>query len=82
MSRLTGKNVVYTDVSVEALVERLVPMVTAHGMPAAFAAVMADVDRGISVGELADSSGDLARLIGRPVTPWRETLAAAVRALG
>ena len=33
---------------------------------------MADVDRGISVGELADSSGDLARLIGRPVTPWRE----------
>ncbi len=82
LSRLTGKSVAYTELSAAALEEKLVPAVAAHGAPAAFAAVMADCDVGISRGELADSSGDLARLIGRPVTPWRETLAAAVRALG
>ena len=78
LSHLTGKEVVYTEVTAEALTRALV----AQGLPLAFATLFASCDVGISRGELADSSGDLARLIGRPVTSWRETLADAVRARG
>ena len=77
ISRLTGKTVVHTEVSPEALEQALV----AAGLPAPFAAIMADCDVGISQGALTDPSGDLTRLIARPVTPWRETLAAAIKAL-
>ena len=45
------------------------------GVPAPMAGVLADVDRAISKGELTIDSGDLARLIGRPTTPWQDTVA-------
>lgn len=38
------------------------------------------MDEGIRRGLLAGTSGDLARLIGRPTTPLAETVAAAVAA--
>ena len=44
------------------------------------AGVLADVDRAIGKGELAIDSGDLARLIGRPTTPWQQTVAGFVPA--
>ena len=78
ISRLTGANVVSTEMLADALEHAL----AADGLPLQMAAVMADCDDAIARGDLAEASGELARLIGRPVTPWRETLAAAVRALG
>ncbi|MFD7618796.1 KR domain-containing protein, partial [Streptomyces sp. NPDC059802] len=42
--------------------------------------ILVDVDVAIGRGLLAATSGDLARLIGRPTTPLAETVAAAVAA--
>lgn len=50
------------------------------GLPEGFAAILVDVDEAIERGLLATTSGDLARLIGRPTTPLAETVAAAVAA--
>ena len=47
------------------------------GLPEAYAAILADSDRGIARGELLVTSGDLSRLIGRPTTSLREAVRAA-----
>ncbi|WP_348994551.1 hypothetical protein [Arthrobacter sp. AL12] len=47
------------------------------GLPAGYAAIHADSDRGIARGELLVTSGDLSRLIGRPTTSLREAVRAA-----
>jgi len=49
------------------------------GLPAAAAATLADADRGLARGDLFVDSGDLSRLIGRPTTPLRDAVAAALR---
>lgn len=49
------------------------------GLPPVLAEILVDVDAAIARGELADTDGDLARLIGRPTTPLAETLRAALR---
>lgn len=51
------------------------------GLPAGFAAVLADSDAQSGHGALFDDSHTLSRLIGRPTTPMAETVAAAVKAL-
>lgn len=48
------------------------------GLPAPLAEMLADSDVGISRGELDDRSGDLRRLIGRPTTTVRASVAAAI----
>ncbi|MFD5876507.1 SDR family oxidoreductase [Streptomyces sp. NPDC060322] len=70
----TGKEIVYTEVPAEVHQEILVKA----GLPAPFAAILVDVDEAIARGLLAGTSGDLARLIGRPTTPLAETVAAAL----
>lgn len=77
LSEATGKEIVYTDVPVAAYEEMLV----GAGVPADFTGVLADVELAIGRGALAGTSGDLARLIGRPTTPLRVSVAAAVAAL-
>ncbi|MFC3504152.1 SDR family oxidoreductase [Micromonospora krabiensis] len=73
LSRQTGQEVTYTDLSEDKYAEVLV----GAGVPADFAAVLADSDRGLARGELEVEGDDLARLIGRrPVT-----LAEALRAV-
>lgn len=59
----------YTDVLVGA------------GLPEGYAAILADSDLGIARGELLVTSGDLSTLIGRPSTPMREAVRAAVSAV-
>lgn len=76
VSRQSGRQVVYNDLTVEALTQAL----ARAGLPEIVASTLADCDRGIERGELFDDAGELARLIGRPTTPWTETLAAALRA--
>ncbi|WP_010545976.1 SDR family oxidoreductase [Sphingomonas elodea] len=49
------------------------------GLPAPFAAVLADSDARVAEGALFDDSKTLSGLIGRPTTPWRETIAAGLK---
>jgi NAD(P)H dehydrogenase (quinone) len=72
VSRRANKPVAYRDLPPE---QHLAALVGA-GLPEPYARIMVDSDQGIARGELADPSGDLRRLIGRPTT----TLAAAVAA--
>ncbi|MFG2592968.1 SDR family oxidoreductase [Streptomyces sp. NPDC048438] len=69
-----GKEIVYKNVPAPVHQEILV----GAGLPEPFAAILVDVDEAIARGLLAGTSGDLARLIGRPTTPLAETVAAAV----
>lgn len=48
------------------------------GLPAGFAAVLADSDARAGEGALYDDSRTLSRLIGRPTTPMADTVAAAL----
>jgi NAD(P)H dehydrogenase (quinone) len=72
ISRASGRQVSYTDLSEEAYTEALI----AAGLPEQMAAVLADSDRAAAKGALHVEGDDLARLLGRPVT----TLASGIRA--
>ncbi|MEU0128685.1 MULTISPECIES: SDR family oxidoreductase [unclassified Streptomyces] len=76
VSAATGREIVHTEVPASAHLDILV----GAGVPAPFAEILVDVDEAIGRGLLAGTSGDLARLIGRPTTPASETVAAAVAA--
>ncbi|MEV6575222.1 SDR family oxidoreductase [Streptomyces sp. NPDC051577] len=70
----SGREVAYVEVPAEAHLGIL----TGAGVPEGFAAVLVDVDAAISRGRLAGTSGDLARLIGRPTTPVAAAISAAL----
>ncbi|MEU6636794.1 NAD(P)H-binding protein [Streptomyces rochei] len=74
LSRQTGEEIVYTPVSTEAYTGIL----TGAGVPGPLADVFAGVDAAIEKGELVVTTGDLARLAGRPTTPLAEAVAAAL----
>ncbi|MFD8413020.1 SDR family oxidoreductase [Streptomyces sp. NPDC059650] len=74
VSAQSGKEIAYTDLPAEAHLSAL----TGAGLPEAFAALLVDVDAAISRGSLGHTSGDLARLIGRPTTPVAEAITAAL----
>ncbi|MFE9443253.1 SDR family oxidoreductase [Streptomyces sp. NPDC006602] len=76
LSRQTGREIVYSAVSTDALIGIL----TGAGLPEPFAATLAGVDASIEKGELVVDGGDLSRLAGRPTTPFAEAIAAAVKA--
>ncbi|MEU6854582.1 SDR family oxidoreductase [Actinacidiphila alni] len=75
IGELTGREIVYKNVPGETRKEILV----GAGIPADFADILVDVDYAIERGLLARTNGDLSRLIGRPTTPLRDTLAAAIK---
>ncbi|MEV5168560.1 SDR family oxidoreductase [Streptomyces werraensis] len=75
LSRQTGREIVYTPVTPEALTGIL----AGAGVPEPVAAVFAGVDAAIAKGELVVDSGDLSRLAGRPTTPLAEAVAAALK---
>jgi NAD(P)H dehydrogenase (quinone) len=77
VAELSGREVAYHDVTAAERQEILAGV----GVPADFAAVLVDVDRAIERGLLGGTSGELSRLIGRPTTPLRETVAVELRAL-
>ncbi|MFF3782497.1 SDR family oxidoreductase [Streptomyces sp. NPDC001933] len=76
ISKATGKEIAYRNVPAATHQEILV----GAGVPEFFAEILVDVDEAIARGLLATTSGDLARLTGRPTTPLAETVAAAVAA--
>ena len=69
----SGRDVTYQDVSVDEFAELLV----GAGVPEGAAPFLAGIDADIAAGTLAEVTGDLSRLIGRPTT----TLAEAVPGL-
>jgi len=75
ITRQAGKKVVYKDMP-EA--EYRAVLVSA-GLPEVLAALLADSDSGASKGALFDDSHGLSGLIGRPTTPMRESVAAAIK---
>ena len=74
VSRVTGREVAYRDLSVEDYTSALVTA----GLPEPYAAVLADSDRGIAAGALFTDTGDLSRLAGRPTTGVEDAVRAAL----
>ncbi len=73
MSAVTGRDITYVDLPVDSYQAAL----ESAGLPQPMAVLLADIDRGTSVGDLHVDSGDLERLLGRPPTPLADAFAAA-----
>lgn len=71
LKELSGKEIIYVDLPETAFKDALV----GAGLPEGFAAILADSDVKAAKGALETKSDDLKKLIGRPTTPMRETLA-------
>ncbi len=65
VSRQSGREVTYTNLTPEKYIEFLVGV----GVPEGFAAILADSDQHAAVGALDTGTEDLAQLLGRPATP-------------
>jgi len=76
VARVSGTEVVYRDLPVEDYAGALV----SAGLPEGYAHALADSDRGIAAGELFTDTGDLERLVGRPVTSLEDAVRAALPA--
>ncbi|TNE68990.1 MAG: SDR family oxidoreductase [Rhodobacteraceae bacterium] len=74
VAEASGKPVVYTDMPEAAFTEALV----GAGLPAGFAAILADSDAKAAKGALFDDSKTLSNLIGHPTEPIAETVKAAL----
>jgi len=75
LTEASGKPVAYQDLPQADYAKAL----EGAGLPSPFAAILADSDARVADGALFDESKTLSGLIGRPTTPWRETIAAGVR---
>jgi NAD(P)H dehydrogenase (quinone) len=73
----SGKEVRYVDLPEAEYAKAL----REHGMPGAFADMVAETDAAVAEGALHTPSGDLAALTGRPATTLSAAVAAALRAL-
>jgi NAD(P)H dehydrogenase (quinone) len=71
----SGTPVAYQDIPVADYEKMLAEVV---GLPAPVAAMVADIDRAVSEGNLFVATGDLSRLIGRPTTPLATAVSAAL----
>jgi NAD(P)H dehydrogenase (quinone) len=74
LAEQAGQEVVYSDLPQAEYAAALV----SAGLPAPFAEILADNDRGVTVGDLYDDSGALSALIGRPTTPLGDALRPAI----
>lgn len=76
LSEISGKRVVVQDLTEEEYAQALMKA----GLPEPFARILADSDAKAAEGWLFDDSRALEKAIGRPTTPMRETLRAALNA--
>lgn len=67
----SGKPLIYRNMNAEDYRMALL----GAGVPEKFAKILSDTDAGVAKGALFDDGGDLARLTGRPTTPFRATVA-------
>ncbi len=75
-ARQSGRNASYADMPQAEYAAAL----RSFGLPDAFADILADASAKAAGGALFDDSRTLSRLIGRPTTPIRDTVAAALKA--
>lgn len=73
LSKQTGRDIPYVNLSEVEFRGALV----AAGLPVAVADLLSDSDAHAADDALFDDSHTLSRLIGRPTTPWADTIAAA-----
>jgi NAD(P)H dehydrogenase (quinone) len=78
VSMATGRKVEYRDLPVADYAQALV----AAGLPEPFARSLADSDLGVARGDLLVTTGDLARLIGRPTRSMPQAVHEAAAAAG
>ncbi|MFI6642365.1 SDR family oxidoreductase [Streptomyces sp. NPDC050504] len=78
VARAAGREIAYRNVTAA----EHQAILAGAGLPEPLPAILADVDVAIGRGLLAGTSGDLARLIGRPTTPVATAVETAVRAAG
>ncbi|MGV3455785.1 SDR family oxidoreductase [Sphingomonas sp.] len=74
LAAISGKSVVYQNLPQAEYAAALEQV----GLPGPYAAILADSDARAAEGALFDASRTLSQLIGRPTTPWRETIATAL----
>ena len=74
VAKASGKPVSYVSMPETDYAQAL----TGFGLPEALAVALANSDAYAAKGALFDESHTLSRLIGRPTTPWAETVAAAL----
>jgi NAD(P)H dehydrogenase (quinone) len=77
VAKQTGKALSYTNLPPDVFRGILL----GAGLPAPLADIFVDADVQIARGALDDSSGDLARLVGRPLVPLSASVATALAAL-
>ncbi len=75
VSRQSGKTVTYTNLPEEKWAQTL----QSFGLPASFAAILADSDVQASRGQLDSTSRDLSNLIGRPTTSLTEAVSQGLK---
>lgn len=76
IAAVAGRPVEYRDLPPEQFQEVLVK----NGTPPEVAGFVVALERNTAAGTLAETSGDLSRLIGRPTTPLRDAIRAALAA--
>ena len=76
VSRQTGREIAYHDLPQADYQAALL----GAGLPAGLAVLLADSDAAAAKGALFDDGGDLRRLLGRPTTPWTESVRQALQA--
>jgi NAD(P)H dehydrogenase (quinone) len=74
LAEYSGQQVAYVDLPQAEYAAALV----SAGLPAGYAELLADSDRGIAAGDLHDDSRSLSTLIGRPTTPLGDAVKAAL----
>lgn len=77
VAKQTGKELSYANLPPEAYRDILV----GAGLPVPVAEILVDADAQIAKGALDDASGDLERLVGRPLVPLSDSVAKALAAL-
>jgi len=76
ITRQTGEKVDYVNLSPTAFADAL----KQAGLPAPLAEMLADSDAGAAAGGLSDHSKTLSKLIGRPTTPFAQTITESLTA--
>lgn len=74
VSEASGKPIVYQNMTPDEFRSAA----ASAGVPEMFAEILSDTDAGVAKGALLDEGGDLARLIGRPTTPFQATISGFV----
>jgi NAD(P)H dehydrogenase (quinone) len=74
-AQASGKRIIYQNMTPEEFRSAVLQT----GAPEMLARILSDTDAGVAKGALFDNGGALARLIGRPTTPFQTTITGFVR---